>query len=225
MPFWLPLAVGGAQAAGAIVNSIDDSGPDIDEQRVRDTMVNPFHGAAAEAAAEGAERIAGAPKTDPWLDALQRQRRMRQLQDRYMSDLKQYAFGQQSLAQEQMRREQVRLRQAMQGEAASARGDYARQGAAQAAPIQKSLLGARMVAPTQAMMEDEQNRAMQMYQQALMAQGRQDEAEMMQQVQQQRLQRQGLLGGEERRQYGTQQGVTAKGQTGKLTLHQERYDY
>jgi len=221
MPWWIPATVAGSQLLGTALRSIDFGGPDIDAERVRSTYSNPFASAPAQAAQGSAGRIIGA--AGPVDSVMARQQDMRQQQQRYLEGLRGVAMGERSLVEEQMRREQNRLQSAIAGEGASARGDYGALAARRAAPMQSSLIGARLVAPRQAMMQDERDRAMAAYAQALGTQGQQDDAWFAQETARQRAERQGLLGAEETKQYGVGQGNTAKKQTQGYTLADEQY--
>jgi hypothetical protein len=165
----MPYIIGGmaaAQGLGALIGSIDP-GRDIDERRLKAAyMQNPM-AAGGTAATQGAQ-AAGAISSQ--LTPADQAQAMRAQQERYLEQLRASAYGERSLAREQMAREQQRIQQAIGGEAASARGRYGQLAARRQAPMESSLIGARMVAPTEALAAQERQRAMAAYQQAMGAQ-------------------------------------------------------
>ena len=208
--------------AGSIVRGISSGGSDIDGRWVGSVIQDPSKSAAAQAGAEGAARIAGV-QSDPLADALARQEYMRQQQMRNMALTHDIAMGGRSLVREQAAQEQMRLRNAIQGQAASARGSYGQLAGSRAAPMQSSLIGARMVAPTNAAAMQEQQQAMDQYAAALSGQGQGDAAEYMNYLQQRRNAAQGLLSGEQIQQYGAGQSTKSQGIEGMERLNQQQY--
>jgi hypothetical protein len=80
-----------------------------------------------------------------------------------------------------------------------------------------------MVAPTEQLAMQERDRAMEMYRQALAAQGRMDDAALAARTQEQRYMREGLLYGEERQQGTVNQATTAKKQNADLEIARGTY--
>jgi hypothetical protein len=218
----IPLAIGAGQLAGTLISNIGGGGPDIDSEYVLEAIENPFLSVAARAADESAQRVA-ATQSDPLAEALARQEYERQQQQRYLQDLRATALGDQSLVAEQAAAEQVRLRQALTGQMASARGAYGQLGAMRAAPVESSLIGARAVAPTEAARQQESDKAMQMYLQALGQQGEQGGQFLDILTQQRRARRGSLLAGEQLKQYGAGQSTTSQAQEGKGRLSEQIY--
>jgi hypothetical protein len=209
----MPYIIGGMAAArgiGALIGSIDP-GRDFDEKRLQAARLTSPQAPGGTAATQGG-LAAGAISGQ--LTEADKAQAMRAQQERYLDQLRASAYGERSLAREQMAREQQRIQQAIGGEAASARGRYGQLAARRAAPMESSLIGARMVAPTEALALEERQRAMAAYQQAIAGQAGMDTERL-------RTAREAALLGEQARLGWGGLGVKSMGQGSRYAIQKE----